>query len=688
MIRETSSKVTASHLKRDAYLYVRQSTLRQVLENTESTQRQYGLRQQAVRLGWATERVIVIDCDQGQSGASAADREGFQRLVTEVSLGHAGIVLGLEVSRLARNSTDWHRLLEICALTDTLILDEDGLYDPKHFNDRLLLGMKGALSEAELHVLHARLQGGIVNKARRGELRKPLPTGLVYDPQNHVILDPDQQVRQTLFTFFRTFERLGSAMATVHFFRTEKLLVPRRLRRGLQQVWAPLTHSLALDLLHNPRYAGCYVHGRSRTRRTSDGKLRTAMLSLQEWEVILPEAHPGYITWEQYQRNLETLRKNSAAHGPDRRHPPREGPALLQGLAICGRCGKRMTVRYRTWKETVRPEYCCQRDGIQNGLPACQVIPGSMIDEEIGTLLLQMLQPLTLDISVAVQQELESRLEEADHLRQQNVQRANHEANLARERFMQVDPRNRLVADTLEAEWNAKLRTLQETQQQCEQQRQADRQKLTAENQVLIRSLAVDFPTLWNDPQTSHRDRKRMIQLLLEDVTLTRGEDLTLQIRFKGGATQTRALPLPQRAYKSWQTAPDIVALIDQWLDDLSDEQIAARLNEHGYRSGKGKAFTRITITNIRVSYSLRGRYQRLRTQGLLTLTEMSRQLNVSKSTVKEWRRRGLLKVQHTGKCFLYEPVAPETFRKYQSIKETESQQSVNSNLSPEQPEV
>jgi hypothetical protein len=504
---------------------------------------------------------------------------------------------------------------------------------------------------------------------------------------DQVILDPDRQVRQTLFTFFRTFERLGSAMATVHFFRKKKLLVPRRLRRGLRQVWAPLTHSLALDLLHNPRYAGCYVHGRSRTRRTSNGKMKTALLPLEEWEVVLPEAHPGYITWQQYQCNLQILRKNSAAHGRERRHPPREGPALLQGLAICGLCGKRMTVRYHAWKEILRPDYCCQRDGIQHGRPPCQVMPGSTI-EEIGNMLVQMLQPLTLDVSLAVQQELESRLDEADCLRKQHVERARHEADLARERFMQVDPRNRLVADTLEAEWNAKLRALQETQEQFEQQRQADRQALTEENRALIHSLATDFPSVWNAPHTSHRDRKRMVQLLIEDVTLTRGEKITLQIRFKGGATQTRILPLPQRAYKSWQTAPEIVALIDQWLDDLSDEQIAVQLNEQGYRSGKGKAFSRITITNIRVSYSLQGRYQRLRKQGLLTLTEMSRRLKVSKSTVKDWRRRGLLKAQHTGKCFLYEPVAPETLRKYQSVKETESPQSVNSNLSPEQQEV
>ncbi len=268
-------KITASHLKRDAYLYVRQSTIRQVFENTESTRRQYALRQRAVALGWPVERVVVIDSDLDKSGASGVDREGFKTLVSEMGLGHAGIVPGLEVSRLARNSTDWHRLLEICALSDTLILDEDGLYDPSHFNDRLLLGLKGTMSEAELHVLRARLQGGIRNKARRGELKSPLPVGLEYDQQNHVVLDPDRQVQQALRTVFQTYQRAGSACAVVKFFREQNLLFPRRLRRGPnkgQLVWAPLGHTRVLQTLHNPRYAGAFVYGRFRTHKNGNGR--------------------------------------------------------------------------------------------------------------------------------------------------------------------------------------------------------------------------------------------------------------------------------------------------------------------------------------------------------------------------------------------------------------------------------
>ncbi len=323
-------KVNAGHLKRNAYLYVRQSTLRQVFENTESTKRQYGLRQHAVALGWPVERIIVIDSDLGQSGASAVDREGFQKLVTEVGLGKAGIVLGLEVSRLARNSTDWHRLLEICALADTLILDEDGVYDPSHFNDRLLLGLKGTMSEAELHVLRARLQGGILNKARRGELECPLPVGFLYNAQHQPVLDPDKQVQESIRFFFDTFRRCGSACAVVRAFRQKGLLFPRRLKKGPNKgdlVWAELPHSRTLHLLHNPRYTGAFVYGRSRTRPNPDGSTSYTRLPREQW-MLFKNAHSGYISWEQYEENLLRLRENAQAIGADRRKsPPREGPA-------------------------------------------------------------------------------------------------------------------------------------------------------------------------------------------------------------------------------------------------------------------------------------------------------------------------------------------------------------------------
>jgi DNA invertase Pin-like site-specific DNA recombinase len=307
MNQDAHQKVKATHLKRNAYLYVRQSTLRQVLENTESTQRQYALRQQAVALGWPHDRIMVIDTDLGQSGA-ATDREGFQKLVTEVSMDRAGIVLGLEVSRLARNSMDWHRLLEICALTDTLILDEDGIYDPAHFNDRLLLGLKGTMSEAELHVLRARLQGGILNKAQRGELFVRPPMGFVYTAEGKLILDPDQQIQQTLRMVFETFHRTGSALATVKAFREQGLLFPRRILRGPKKgdvLWGPLEHGHVLRILHNPRYAGVFIFGRTRARKTIEGGSIIEQLPREQWHTFLPGAHPGYIGWEEHENNLK-----------------------------------------------------------------------------------------------------------------------------------------------------------------------------------------------------------------------------------------------------------------------------------------------------------------------------------------------------------------------------------------------
>jgi DNA invertase Pin-like site-specific DNA recombinase len=367
MRADAHQKIKPTHLKRTAYLYIRQSTLRQVFENTESTKRQYALRQHAVALGWPQEQIIVIDSDLGQSGASAADREGFQRLVTEVSLGRAGIVLGLEVSRLARNSMDWHRLLEICALADTLILDEDGVYDPAHFNDRLLLGLKGTMSEAELHVLRARLQGGILNKARRGELFIRPPMGFAYDALGRLVLDPDQQIQRTIRMLFDTFQRTGSAMATVREFRNAGLFFPRRIHSGPGKgdvIWGKLEHSHVLRVLHNPRYAGVFVYGRSRTRKTINGECRVEQLPREEWHTFLPESHPAYISWHEYEQNLRLLRASAQAIGSDRRKsPPREGPALLQGLILCGKCGRRMTLRYHVRQTGLCPSTCVNAKG-------------------------------------------------------------------------------------------------------------------------------------------------------------------------------------------------------------------------------------------------------------------------------------------------------------------------------------
>ena len=359
-----------------------------MLTNTESATRQYALRQKAIALGWPAEQIVTIDTDQGQSGACAADREGFQRLVAEVGMGRAGIVLGLEVSRLARNNADWHRLLEICAMSATLICDEDGLYDPTDFNDRLLLGLKGTMSEAELHFIRARLIGGQRSKARRGELRMGLPVGLVYDPAGKVVLDPDTGVQQAIRHVFTLFARTGSARAAVQQFNADGLLFPVRVRTGAHKgelAWMPLQHWRVLRTLHNPRYAGAFAYGRRRERLGANGKKTLETLPREQWIALIPNAHPGYISWDQYETNQKLLLGNATAHGDDRAAgPAREGTALLQGLAICGRCGRRMTVRYHTRRGIEVPDYQCMSRCIQDGGQRCQNVPGAVVDEAIG----------------------------------------------------------------------------------------------------------------------------------------------------------------------------------------------------------------------------------------------------------------------------------------------------------------
>jgi DNA invertase Pin-like site-specific DNA recombinase len=643
----SSHKVTSLHLERKAYLYVRQSSMQQVFENTESTERQYALKQRAVALGWRLEDIVVIDCDQGQSGASAADRQGFQQLVAEVSMGRAGVVLGLEVSRLARNNCDWHRLLEICALSNTLIVDEDGIYNPCDFNDRLLLGLKGTMSEAELHMLRARLRGGLLNKARRGELKMPLPVGLVYDSADRVVLDSDQQAQNSVRHLFRTFRHTGSASATVKAFRDQKLLFPRRPRSGPRKgelLWGPLTHSRTRQVLHNPRYAGAFVFGRHRQHRSPDGRVRPQALSREQWHTVLLDAHPGYITWDHFEQNLKTLSDNACAHGQDRRQSPaREGPALLQGLVMCGVCGDRMTVRYHNRQGRQDPVYVCQRDRIQYAGRICQHIPGAGIDGAIGGLLLETVTPTALEVALQVQDELRRRIDEVDRLHRQRVERAHHETELARRRFMQVDPDNRLVADALEADWNDKLRAYRELQEQYEKQREDSRAQLSEEQRAKITAIASDFPALWQDPRTPHRERKRMMRLLIEDVTLIRRDEITVHVRFKGGATQTLSLPLPPSAWQMRQTPQQIVAKIDRLLDSHTDGQIASILNDRGHVSGEGKAFNRFIVQKIRRKYNLASRYQRLRNAGLLTIQEVADMLHVHEKTVKTWRDHGLL---------------------------------------------
>ena len=534
----------------------------------------------------------------------------------------------------------------MCGMTGTLICDEDGLYDPRNFNDRLLLGMKGQLSEAELHFIRARLRGGIISKARRGELITPLPVGLAYDAAGHVTLDPDTAVQ--------------GACAPVHHLRGHRVGV--RLREGVQHRRA----GLPLAAPRRPRKGDlrrAFTFGRRRDRKLPGGKTITTRLPREEWIAFIPGAHPGYITMEQYEANLARLAANAAAHGPDRAAgPPREGTALLQGIIICGRCGNRMTIRYHARRGQQTPTYVCQRDGISHGHPPCAVIPGHTLDQQIGEFLISQLTPLAAEAALTVSAELEHRAAEADALRAAHIERARYHADLARRRYLAVDPANRLVAETLEADWNTALRALNDAQAAYDKAREQHPGQLTEEQKTRIRRLITDLPGIWNDPATPARERKRITRLLLTDVTVTRTSDtITAHARLGGGQTCTLSLPAPRPGWAIRQTPPGVLTAIDDLLNTRTSAEIASTLNDRGLTSGEDRPYTRTMVDRVIRGYHLRPRRDRLRDTGLLTLTEMAAELGVSKTTVKDWYHAGIVTGQrynHKGEV-LYDPPGP-----------------------------
>lgn len=645
-------KVTADHLKRDAYLYVRQSTLRQVAEHGESTQRQYALRDRAIAGGWAAEQIHVIDRDLGKSGSSASARDGFQELVSEVALGKAGIVMGLEVSRLARNSADWHRLIELCALTATLILDEDGVYDPAEFNDRLLLGLKGTMSEAELHILKARMRGGQLNKARRGELEMCPPVGLMYRSDGTIGLDPDAQVQSAIRLVFETFERTESAIQTLRFFRQQSLLFPRRLRTGPNKgelLWAPPQHARILQVLHNPRYAGAFVYGRTRIRHLPDGSATVVKVARAEWQFVMPGLHQGYIHWERFELNQRRLADNARAFGGERRSgPPREGPALLQGRVLCGLCGERMGVHYSQENGQTVPIYVCQETAVRRAGKTCQTVPGKVVDPAVTALLIEMMTPMTLAVSLEVQRELEARAAETDALRRQHVERMRYEAELARRRYMKVDPDNRLVADALEAEWNDKLRLHADAAADYERRSREQAVALDADMRRRILDLTEQLPRIWQDPRVDSRERKRILRLLVDDVTLVKADTITAHVRLSGGATRTLVLKRPLPIAQIRKFKPELVAEVDRLLDIHCDREIAEILNARGWRTWEAMPFNLKKVAWIRQAYKLSSRYDRLRRRGMLTTHEVAVKFGVSQTAVHEWGRQGLIKKCYT----------------------------------------
>lgn len=669
-----NQKVRPAHLQRNAYLYIRQSSLKQMVENTESTKRQYALRQLAVALGWSLEQICLIDSDMGQSGASK-ERSGFRQLVAEVSLGRAGIVLGLEVSRLARSSTEWHRLLEICALTDTLILDEDGIYNPNDFNDRLVLGLKGTMSEAELHILRSRMRGGVLNKAKRGELKMPLPIGFVYDEQDRVVLDPDRQVQETIRVLFKIFRRCGSAFSTVRAFNEQGLQFPKRMYKGFRTgdlVWGPISHSNVRRVLHNPRYAGAFFYGRTKMHQNVDGTKSMLKLPEEEWHAFIPDAHQGYISFEEFRENQKILQQNAQAYGEkNRKSSPREGNALLQGLAVCAVCGSRMTVRYHSGPIGIVPSYACQKYGIEHAQKICQCIPGAALDAAFSKLLLEVITPLALEVTMAVQEELNARAEEVRSLHSRRLEGLRYESELTKRRFLRVDPDNRLVADELEADWNTKLRALTEAQDEFEKHCREAPGNIGNDEKSEILGIATDFPRLWEDKILPDRERKRIVRLIVEDaVLLKNGKQVTAKIRFRGGAAKVLEVMRTPHFFETFKTNPEVVQEIDRLLENHSEIAIAAILNEKGYLSGRRSSFKPDMVSAIRRRYGLKDRYTRFREAGMLTLDEIVKELGVPSETIKRWHKKGLLKAQRTRNELLYERPDQDFYRQLKDQKQ------------------
>lgn len=643
------SKVARKHLERDAVVYIRQSTLRQVHQNTESTQRQYALREEAAALGWHLDQIRILDEDLGKSGASAKDREGFRRLVASVAVGEVGMVLGLEVSRLARNNADWHRLLELASHAGTLILDETGIYDPGELNDRILLGLKGQFSEIELFSLVARLHGGIRNKARRGELKTRLPVGLIYRQDGSVALDPDRAVVEAVRCVFDTFQRLESATATWRWLAEEGVLLPGEARQGPQRgqrLWLAPSLSRVLGYLNNPRYAGAYAWGRRDA--VSAGPPATPSLT-DRWQVLLPDSHPGYIDWEQFVANQAILGRNRG-HFRDRLPVPRQGCALLQSRVLCGRCGGHMQVHYVRYapkdgsEPTTHAYYVCRDKRLPTTGRACQSVSAKAIDAEIERQILAAVRAEHVAVALAVQQEVQSHAAQAATAREERLQQLEYQADLAAQRYYAVDPLNRTVAARLESDWDDCLRAAEQARSEHLRLTEADQAMLTAEARQRIESLVQDFSRLWHAPQTRPADRKRMLATIVEDVTLLRSPDhCRVQLRFQGGALREVEVPLPCGAARLHEVQPDLVDLVSQLSTDRNCEEVAAELNRKGHTGYQGRPYTAAGVRRILHANGLPSRTEQLRERGLRTAREIAVTLGVSQGTVRNWGELGLL---------------------------------------------
>jgi DNA invertase Pin-like site-specific DNA recombinase len=601
-MKTIASKLQDYHLERSAYVYVRQSTVMQVEEHQESTSRQYDLKKRARELGWSDERIVVIDCDLGQSASDTRKvRNGFEQLLTEVTLGRAGSIFCLEASRLARQDSEWHRLVEVAALTGTLLIDEQQVYDPRWPDDRLMLGLKGLLSSNEVRLMRQRLWENRLRKAKRGELRINLPVGLVFDRFQGVCLDPNEQVREVVSLLFERFRLSGSLSQVVRYFHENGLLYPK-YKGGwdgpLQ--WGRLSCPRVRDALHNPLYAGAYAYGRV-TRRVDAKPVElihqtSVSLPQEDWAVLIKDAFPAYISWAEYESNLAQLDKNRLQSRRMGRR--KDGVALLSGIVLCGRCGQRMQVAY-SGKDHQHVSYICNQRQKRYAEPVCQHVSGRPVDRTVTSAVLAALTPDQVELSLAVIEEVERQQTTLRKQWELCLEGARYAAQLAQRRYEQVDPENRLVARTLERQWETTLQECDQLQAEFDRLQQQAPLVLDDTQRQLLRNLVADLPRVWHAESTSPAERKELLRLLVADVTLTRQEtDIQVQIRWHTNELDTFLTPLPHRG-----TLPETETVIERvrtLSSDHTDAQIADVLTQEGLQTIQGKTFTAKRVSGLR----------------------------------------------------------------------------------------
>jgi DNA invertase Pin-like site-specific DNA recombinase len=641
-------KLTGAHLRRRAFVYPRQSSQGQLEHNTESTARQYALVERAVELGFAPELVVVIDEDLGISADGMTERSGFQRLTAEVALGHAGLVLGLEVSRVARNNSDWYRLLDLCGVTDTVIGDFDGLYHPGSFNDRLLLGMKGTISEAELYMIRQRLDGGIRNKAARGELRKALPVGLIWgEGDGEILLDPDEAVRGAIQTILDRFAELGSAHQVWVWMREQQIEYPLRRFTSSEIQWVTPGYDQVLKVLTNPAYAGAYAFGKTRLERYIDEqgrpRKRTRRVPREEWEVLIWEHHPGYIDRATFEANQARIQANSRPRAHEPGGAVREGQALLQGIAVCGRCSRKLSVHYQGRRGHQSPVYYCRGTGEE----WCTRVGGVHIDEAVAGALLAALTPAGVKAALAAADALEQDHDAALAQWRLQVERARYDAERAERRYRQVEPEHRLVARGLERDWEKTLGALAEAEAELSLREHQRPHALTDTERARLLALGSDLGRVWSAPTTTDRDRKQLLRSVVEEVILDVNRQerrATITIRWRGGALTEMAISLP-KPQPSVVTDEDTSVLLERLAPHYDDATIAAILNRQGRRSAKGERFTRGIVGSLR-------RYRNIPAHQppeqppdgqLLSVHKAAEQLGVAPSTLFRWLQAGFI---------------------------------------------